>query len=68
MLAHKLTAYRGSRDLDYAVNYLKQIKPVDKVAIFSKVKTFKPFVPHIVDSVFEPRFNQIWDKTFGKSR
>jgi len=67
MLAHKLTAFRGERDINDAIHFLKEIKPTDKQAIFNKVTGFRPFVPHVADKLFESRFEQIWEKTYGKS-
>ncbi|VUD62044.1 hypothetical protein TDB9533_02956 [Thalassocella blandensis] len=67
MLAHKVTAFRGARDINDAVHFLKEIKSKDKHAIFEKVKKFKPFVPHVADKLFESRFEQIWEKAYGKS-
>ena len=67
MLAHKLTAFRGNRDINDAVHFLKEIKPKNKQEIFSKVNKFRPFVPHVEDRLFESRFNQIWEKTYGQS-
>lgn len=67
MLAHKLTAFRGNRDIDDAIHFLKEIKQKDKSAIFEKTKKFQSFVPHVADKLFESRFEQIWEKAYGKS-
>lgn len=67
MLAHKLTAFRGARDINDAEHFLKEIKPKDKQAIFNKTSEYRPFVPSIPDKQFEIRFNQIWEKVYGKS-
>lgn len=67
MLAHKLTACRGERDINDAIHFLKEIKPVDKHAIFNQVSEYRPFVPHIEDNLFESRFEQIWIKVYGES-
>ena len=66
MLAHKVTAFRGERDINDAVHFLKEIKSKDKLTIFKKVNGFRPFVPHIADKLFETRFNQIWEKAYGR--
>ncbi len=65
MLSHKLTAFRNNKDIDDAINYLKEIKPIDKNLIFEKVSKYRPFIPNIADDVFENRFNQIWLKAYG---
>ena len=67
MLAHKLTAFRGTRDTNDATHFLKEIKPKDKQAIFKKTSEYRPFVPNVADKIFENRFNQIWEKVYGKS-
>lgn len=67
MLAHKFTAFRGARDINDAEHFLKEIKPKDKQAIFNKTSEYRPFVPSIPDKQFEIRFNQIWEKVYGKS-
>lgn len=67
MLAHKVTAFRGLRDKNDAIHFLKEIKPKDKQVIFQKVRKFKPFVPHVADALFEQRFNQLWEEAYGKS-
>ncbi len=67
MLAHKITAFRGQRDTNDAIHFLKEIKQKDKQAIFVKVCKFKLFVPHVADALFEKRFNQIWESAYGKS-
>ncbi|GLQ29614.1 hypothetical protein [Litoribrevibacter albus] len=67
MLSHKLTAFRGMRDTNDAMHFLKEISPKDKQAVFKKVSEYRPFVPHVPDKVFENRFNQIWEKVYGKS-
>ncbi|GAA3924157.1 hypothetical protein [Litoribacillus peritrichatus] len=66
MLAHKLTAFRGDRDINDAVHFLKEITPNDHSAILKKVTEYRPFVPHVADELFEKRFNQVWEKTHGK--
>ncbi len=67
MLAHKLTAFRGNRDITDAVHFLKEIPTKDKEEVFKKVAEFRPFVPHVVDNLFKSRFNKIWEKVYGKS-
>lgn len=67
LLAHKLTAFRGQRDVNDAIHFLKDIKPKDKLAIFNKVSEYRPFVPSVADKLFEARFEQIWGKAYGKS-
>ena len=68
MLAHKLTAYRGSRDVTDAIHFLKEISSKDKEEVFKKVSKYRPFVPHISDPLFESRFNRIWERVYGKPR
>ena len=67
MLAHKITAFRGPRDRNDAIHFLKEIKPKVKQSIFQKVSEFRPFVPNIADALFEKRFNQIWEEAYGRS-
>ena len=67
MLAHKISAFRSSRDILDAECYLREIKSEDYMSVFEKVKKFKPFVPRVPDKQFETRFNQIWEKVHGKS-
>ena len=67
LLAHKLTAYRSERDINDAVHFLKEISPKDKHAIFQKVSSYRPFVPHVADRLFESRFEKVWEKAYGKS-
>lgn len=59
MLAHKLTAFRGNRDISDAVHFLKEIPTKDKEVTFKKVTEFRPFVPSVENKVFESRFSQI---------
>jgi Nucleotidyltransferase of unknown function (DUF6036) len=66
MLAHKLTAFRGQRDITDAIHFLKEIKSADKQQVFVLVVKYRPFVPTIADTVFEKRFNQIWAEVHGK--
>lgn len=66
MLAHKISAFRGERDINDAVHFLKEISNSDKETIFAKTKKYKPFVPNVADNVFRKRFDQIWEKTYGK--
>ena len=65
MLAHKITAYRGERDINDAIHFLKEIKSKDKQAIYKVVDGFRPFVPQVPDAQFETRFNQVWAKAHG---
>ena len=67
MLAHKLTAFRGDRDITDAVCFLREISTEDKSEVFKKVADFRPFVPHVEDDLFESRFNQIWEEVHGES-
>ncbi len=67
MLAHKISAFRGKRDINDAVHFLKEIRSKNKVEVFKKVSSFRPFTPCIADKVFETRFNQIWDSIYGRS-
>lgn len=66
MLAHKLTAFRGDRDITDAVCFLKEIPNSDKSEVLKKTIDFRPFVPHIEDELFESRFNQIWEEVHGE--
>jgi len=68
MLAHKITAFRGERDVNDAVHFLKEINSRDKGEILKKVNGFRPFLPHIDDKEFESRFNRIWERVHGKDR
>lgn len=67
MVAHKLTAFRGTRDITDAVCFLKEIHSNNKDEVYKKVSKFRPFVPHIEDNLFSSRFNQIWEMVHGKS-
>lgn len=67
MVAHKLTAFRGAKDVSDAIHFLKEIDPKDKQAVFKKVNEFRPFVPQVANKLFESRFEQIWEKAYGKS-
>lgn len=66
MLAHKLTAYRGKRDITDAIHFLKEIKNNDKQQVFLKTSKYRPFMIRITDAVFEKRFNDIWEAAHGK--
>lgn len=66
MLAHKITAFRGSRDKNDAIHFLKEIQPKNKTAILQKAIKYKPFVPHIAEALFEKRFTQIWEEAYGQ--
>lgn len=66
MLAHKLTAFRGDRDILDAEHFLREIKAGDKQAIFLKVSQYRPFVPSVADTMFEDRFNRVWNMVHGK--
>ena len=66
MLAHKLTAFRGERDIIDALSFLKEIPSQDRGEVFKKVSKYRPFVPHIADEQFMKRFNQIWERIHGK--
>lgn len=65
MLAHKLTAFRGERDIDDAVHFLKEINSSDPSAILALVFKYRPFVPATPDSLFERRFQQVWKRAYG---
>lgn len=67
MLAHKLTAFRGNRDISDAVHYLKEIPSKNKQEVFRTVSDYRPFVPRVEDSQFAARFDQIWYKVHGRS-
>ncbi len=67
MLAHKLTAFRGQRDVNDAVHFLKAVQSKNKSIVFEKVCHYRPFVPHVDDKLFASRFDQIWEKAYGKS-
>lgn len=66
MLAHKLTAFRGQRDIDDAVQFLKAIGSNDKTCVFATIGKYRPLVPQVSDLLFEHRFNQIWEDVHGK--
>lgn len=67
MLAHKITAFRGVRDITDAVHFLKEIPFKNKDKVFKQVSQFRPFVPQVADSLFESRFNQVWEKAYGNT-
>jgi hypothetical protein len=67
MLAHKITAFRGERDINDAIHFLKEIPSLSKQDVFAKVSKFRPFVPSIEDAKFQSRFDLIWERVHGKS-
>lgn len=67
MLAHKITAYRGERDINDAIHFLKEIPSQSQQDVFAKVSKFRPFVPSIEDTKFQSRFDLIWERVHGKS-
>lgn len=64
MLAHKISAYRGDRDIIDAISFLREIKNKDSESVYEKVHKLKPFVPAIPDEIFKKRFNEIWKRTY----
>ena len=60
MLAHKLTAFRGDRDISDAKRFLEEIPSQDMDAVRNKVAQYRPFAPTIADAEFERRFGQVW--------
>ncbi len=65
MLGMKLSgAFRGNKDIDDAMEILKQIGDKDKRKTLEKVVKYKNFTPQIPDDTIEKRFNLIWSKVF----
>lgn len=67
MIAHKLTAFRGERDITDSVHFLKEIKEEDKEKVFQEVSQYRPFSPPVDDKLFRRRFDQVWDSVHGQS-
>ena len=66
MLGMKLCgAFRGNKDIDDAMEILKQIGNKNKHKTLEKVVKYKNFTPQIPDDTIEKRFNLIWNKVFA---
>lgn len=65
MIAHKVTAFRGERDITDAIHFLKEIKDNDPVRMLENVSKYRPFVPTITDELFQERFMLIWKRAYG---
>ncbi len=65
MIAHKVTAFRGERDITDAIHFLKEIKDNDPVRVLENVSKYRPFVPTITDELFQERFMLIWKRAYG---
>lgn len=66
MLAHKLTAFRGDRDISDAKRFLEEIQSKDMDAVRKKVAQYRPITPRIADAEFERRFGQVWRMVHGQ--
>lgn len=65
MLAHKISAYRGDRDVIDGIGFLKEIKDNDCASVYKIVRKYKPFVPLVPDDIFKKRFMEIWKRAYG---
>ncbi len=66
MLGMKLSgAFRGNKDIDDAMEIIKQIGNKNKNETLEKVIKFKNFAPNISNDTIKKRFNFIWNKVFG---
>lgn len=65
LLAHKLHAFRDSRDVDDATHLLESLSGKNKEQLFSSLKRYQPIAPHVPDKVFRQRFEDIWERVFG---
>jgi hypothetical protein len=68
MLAHKLTAFRGDRDISDAKRFLQEIPNTDMDAVHRKVAQYRPFVPTVADTEFERRFVLVWKLVHGQPK
>jgi hypothetical protein len=65
MLGMKLSgAFRGNKDIDDAMEILKQIGNTHKDETLGKVLKYKNFTPNIPDETMRKRFHFIWAKVF----
>ncbi len=65
MLGMKLSgAFRGNKDIDDAMEILKQIGNTHKDETLEKVMKYKNFTPKIPDETIRKRFHFIWTKVF----
>lgn len=62
-----LLGRQQQRDIDDAIHYLKELRSKDNGMIFKKISEYRPSVPQVADKLFESRFNQIWEKVYGRS-
>ena len=65
LLAHKLHAFRNSRDVDDAVHILGSLAGNNKESLFSALKRYQPIAPYVPENVFRQRFDDIWQRVFG---
>ena len=66
MLGMKLSgAFRGNKDIDDAMEIIRQIGNKNKNETLEKVIKYKNFTPNIPDDTIKKRFNLIWTKVFG---
>lgn len=65
MLAQKVSAFRGERDISDAVYFFKEIKETDAEPVFLAVAQHKPFAPRTPDELFRERFMIIWQRAHG---
>ncbi|MDM8522967.1 DUF6036 family nucleotidyltransferase [Desulfococcaceae bacterium HSG8] len=65
MLGMKLSgAFRGNKDIDDAMEILKQIGNKNRSETLIKVVKYKNFTPEIPDDTIRKRFDLIWHKVF----
>lgn len=65
MLGMKLSgAFRGNKDIDDAMEILRQIGNKSKYETLEKVMKYKNFTPKIPDDTIQKRFDFIWTKVF----
>lgn len=68
MLGMKLSgAFRGSKDIDDAMEILRRIGKTHKDETLKKVLKYKNFTPYIPDDMIRKRFYFIWTKVFGST-
>lgn len=60
LLAHKVHASRHDKDIQDAVNLLKEIKGKDKDQIYEAIKKYSPFSPHVPEPLLRKRFDGVW--------
>jgi len=60
LLAHKVHASRHDKDIQDAVRILQEIKGKDKETIYTAVKKYSPFTPHVPEPLLRKRFESVW--------